>query len=409
MRIGILTFHDSLNYGGVLQCWALKEVLVSLGHEVCIIDRRMCRNCKSFETGLSVLSPGFFRAWVGLVYSTVMGCGYLSRVIRTLRTKWFVEKLGLTGYHFYTWSEAPKELGLDCIVVGSDQVWHGGDWGMPEVYLLERAPRVSAIAYAASFGMSKLPDGVDYANGFSRFGAIGVREKEGIELVRSTGYGGPLKHVVDPTLLIPREAWQALGKASHREKKLVCYFLSQDIGEELPKLRAWSERTGWRVDVLCDAYTHTLPRNLAGAILRMREMLIWLKYSKRVRVCASYGPKEFVSAFASADACITDSFHALMFSSIFNINVRALKPNNEKRRVMFARIEEFISSSINGDAIASDVEQALASIENDERMTFDQDVIAARREESLSWFVKNLNEVLAKSDEVKKQESELKL
>ena len=27
MRIGILTFHSQLNYGGVLQAWALREAL----------------------------------------------------------------------------------------------------------------------------------------------------------------------------------------------------------------------------------------------------------------------------------------------------------------------------------------------------------------------------------------------
>ena len=27
MKIGILTFHSQLNYGGVLQCWALQTAL----------------------------------------------------------------------------------------------------------------------------------------------------------------------------------------------------------------------------------------------------------------------------------------------------------------------------------------------------------------------------------------------
>ena len=39
MKIGILTFHSQLNYGGVLQCWALQTALEDLGHEVVVIDR----------------------------------------------------------------------------------------------------------------------------------------------------------------------------------------------------------------------------------------------------------------------------------------------------------------------------------------------------------------------------------
>lgn len=38
MKIGILTFHWSDNYGAVLQCYALQEYLKSQGHEVEIIN-----------------------------------------------------------------------------------------------------------------------------------------------------------------------------------------------------------------------------------------------------------------------------------------------------------------------------------------------------------------------------------
>ena len=40
MRVGILTFHRAINYGAVLQCYALKETLSSLGHDVYVIDYR---------------------------------------------------------------------------------------------------------------------------------------------------------------------------------------------------------------------------------------------------------------------------------------------------------------------------------------------------------------------------------
>ena len=40
MKIGILTFHRAHNYGAVLQCYALQEVLKGMGHEVEVIDYR---------------------------------------------------------------------------------------------------------------------------------------------------------------------------------------------------------------------------------------------------------------------------------------------------------------------------------------------------------------------------------
>ena len=40
MRVGILTFHRALNYGAVLQCYALQKVLESKSCDVEIIDYR---------------------------------------------------------------------------------------------------------------------------------------------------------------------------------------------------------------------------------------------------------------------------------------------------------------------------------------------------------------------------------
>ena len=40
MKIGILTFHRAINYGAVLQCYALYTTLQSMGHDVEIIDYR---------------------------------------------------------------------------------------------------------------------------------------------------------------------------------------------------------------------------------------------------------------------------------------------------------------------------------------------------------------------------------
>ena len=40
MKIGILTFHAAQNYGAVLQCRCLYEVLRGLGHEVHVLDYR---------------------------------------------------------------------------------------------------------------------------------------------------------------------------------------------------------------------------------------------------------------------------------------------------------------------------------------------------------------------------------
>lgn len=47
MKIGIITFHASFNYGSMLQAWALQTFLEKQGHEVKIINYRQ----KSQKTG----------------------------------------------------------------------------------------------------------------------------------------------------------------------------------------------------------------------------------------------------------------------------------------------------------------------------------------------------------------------
>ena len=39
MRIGILTFHDEVNYGSLLQAYAMQTALQDMGHEAFIVDR----------------------------------------------------------------------------------------------------------------------------------------------------------------------------------------------------------------------------------------------------------------------------------------------------------------------------------------------------------------------------------
>ena len=40
MRIGIITYHRAFNYGAVLQCFALQELLKSMDHEIQVVDYR---------------------------------------------------------------------------------------------------------------------------------------------------------------------------------------------------------------------------------------------------------------------------------------------------------------------------------------------------------------------------------
>ena len=398
MKIGILTFHSQLNYGGVLQCWALKTALEKMRHEVVVIDRWPNADNSQLERGYDKWG---LRQWVKFWLRTVLGLGDDKGWLRVRRTKGFIRKrLNLTPYHFVEWKDAPQDLGVDLIIVGSDQVWHCGDWGDPRVYLLGGVSHVSAVAYAASFGFASLPQFVNerrddrtearhlYVAGMKRFAAISCREAEGVTLCEQLGASAT--HVLDPTLLLDVSDWRPLVRMRRTgvRKRLTCYFLSVDILTALPELLRFVEADNVEITVLLDSsLLSPLPTNVEK--LRRWWRLLRYRWSNRLKVFDGAGPCEFVSAIANADCVLSDSFHALMFSIAFEKNVRILKPQNEMRSKMFSRITE-IAGHMKGSVVAPDVTSALDSFKRGETVSVDTDWLAGRREQSLDFLRRNI-------------------
>ena len=324
------------------------------------------------------------------------------RQLRHWRSRKFFEKtVHCTPYHFHDWKDAPSALDLDVIVCGSDQVWHCGDYGDPRPYLLESAPlhkcdgtRIRTVAYAASFGFSTYPNGYlpVFVEGLRRFDHISVRESQGVELARIAG--ADAVQVLDPTLLIDRNFWLSILSDSVANRKLsrsgrvhrvVCYFISQDIEDAYPALESFARRSGCRVDVI----STQLRPHLGSARKRRNYLRSLLGFYPHVHLSLAAGPVEFLELFASADSCITDSFHALMFSVIFGLNCRVLAPSSKARQLQFSRFESF-TRYVNGPLISSDVASAVDSIEK-QRCTYRWQELDRERLRCLQWLEKAID------------------
>lgn len=382
MRVGVLTFHAQCNYGGVLQAWAMRQAIEGLGHEAWVVDRWLDPWNVALLGPFADLRPKAAASW--LAHGT-LGCGHFGQTIRHWRTIRFMRgTMRLTPYHFLRWEEmAGRDLGIDRLVVGSDQVWHCGDWGDPSVYLLEGAPTdLRAIAYAASFGMREIPPEwrERYRVGLARFETIGVREAEGVALAASVG--AHATHVTDPTQLIPEAMWcEALRLRTQPGVRLVCYFLSERIRDALPALETFARRTGAQVEVFLNGPQLACPKSARELGTRLRQ---WATSPVRLRLGA--GPREFVEAMAGATWVVSDSFHALMFASIFGRDVRILRPREPLRQRMFARIEEFAARFAQGPVVAEGLDAALASLSPTPAVSYDAAALAAERVRSLAWL-----------------------
>ena len=388
MKIGILTWHSQRNYGGVLQCWALQSAFHEMGHEVVIIDRWIDPRNEHLRGNYNKLT---FKQWVKFIVRGCLGCGDFGFLLRHIRTKKFLLKdLNLTQYHFFEWSEAPKNLGVDVVVVGSDQLWHcSNDFrSRHDVYLLEGAPRVPAISYAVSFGRNDIPSNfiTEYHNSLKRFSAISVRERNVVSLIEKCGFTAT--HVCDPTILLPPEIWKRKWPLTKRSRfTVMLYLLSEKVKDIRLVLEEYAKDKDWDIRVYVDAAFNPsldlIPRTVKGLVKRLYTNLV---SRHGVRIVYDAGPAEFVKGIASADAVITDSFHGLMISSIYGKNIRMIRPNNDHRRMMFARIEEFVNTYTNGGVFVDSVKDALWSINSGNCVEYAQSSISEFRLRSRKWL-----------------------
>ncbi len=394
MRIGILTYHDEVNYGSLLQTYAMQTALEDLGYDALVIDRWFEPRQNRIYGILHVRS---LRARLNWLKRAIWGTGTWALFLRQWRSRQFIRRhLKLTPYHFHDCQDAPKDLGLDLITVGSDQVWHPN--AQPQVYLLNELKQVPGIAYAASFGANAIPDEKRelYREGFKNFKAIGIREREGVEMARGLGASNAA-HVVDPTILVDPRRWKEFaGDVRQTDKKrIACYFLGEDCLELAEKLGRWGRRN----DIVVDLFTQGFAVPFRRLSPRFGK---WLKYWK-YRFCRSLnfrhaaGPLEFVRTIASADCVFTNSFHALMFSIVFKRNVRIVKPSAPIRKGMSARMEEFSGTIVHGPLIMETLEDAFASYERGERVSYDEAALNLRRAESEAWL-KNAIDLAGRSE-----------
>lgn len=385
MRIGILTFHSQLNYGGVLQAYALQQTLQDMGHNTVVIDHWSDSENRTLELGYNCYG---LKGWGNVLVRSLLGGWEWKKYHRVKSTKQFLhDYIHLSPYHFVKWEDAPSDLGLDLIVVGSDQVWHVGEGVDPGPYLLEGAPRIFAISYAASFGITEIPSGLEsrYCKGLSRFKHISCRESEGVTLCYNLGFGAT--HVVDPTLLLEQSEWHNMVKPTKylTQKKLVCYFMDGNVPKYIDYLESFANHTDAIVDIFLDSrFYMPLPKSIGQLCERFLPQKINLRIES--------GPLDFIQAIADADFVLTDSFHALMFSCIFDKNIRFLRPENAFRKQMFARIEEFANDNIEGDLFVDDVKTAVNEFISGRRVQYCMDEINYKRMRSREWLRRSITQ-----------------
>ena len=293
MKAGLLTFYHLHHYGAILQAAATQRALETLGWECETIDYFVNQDTRIFRP---VASPSLAAsdAYNALHYPAVRR--------RWQRFEDFSRSfLRLTDRRYESREELRRaELPYDLLVSGSDQIWNPTifpDRRFDPVFFGAFSP-LRKIAYAPSFGVARLPEGMEeelkgYLEGFSH---LSVREVSGREIVREAS-GREAAVVLDPTLLLTAAEWSALAAdPALREKEyILCYGISRSGALE-PYIRRLAEETELPVVQLCGTRRKLHPK---------------------ARMISDAGPAEFLGLFQRAAYVCTNSFHGTVFSVLF--------------------------------------------------------------------------------------------
>lgn len=320
MRIKTITCHDVYNAGASLQAYALAEYLKSQTHEVEIIDYKPDYLSKHYSFTV-VSNPKYDRFLLRQMYLiTKFPSRYKEfRSGRKQRFDSFSKQyLKLTKrYESYEQLlEEPPEA--DCYIAGSDQIWNPlFRNGKDPAFFLQFVPEGKLrISYAASLAVSTInqEDKLRMKFWLKDFNAISVREKSGVTLLEQIGVRA--SQVCDPVFLLERNVWETFCTASSPAKgQIFLYdFDHNQVMEEIAKRLSEEKR--------CKIVS-AFPSKIADSVIN------------------DMGPIEFLGAVKEADIILSNSFHATVFSLIFEKEFWVINRKEEINARMKDLLTEF--------------------------------------------------------------------
>lgn len=293
MKIGIITFHTAINFGGVLQAFALQEAIRKIGVSPEIINY----HCPHFERQYNSVG-GTPISKAKRIASAILKNGTLKRNINGFKR--FSNDYLILSEEFNKDNIAEANNLFDVFITGSDQVWSPVCAGFDKHYFLDFVDDINKKnSYAASFGQAEIKDDLkkEYNKLLTGFNRISVREKSGVLLVKEIT-GKDCVCVLDPTFLLSKAEWNAyFQNVNYPKYDYALVYMIEEDKNLLNIAKKYAERNGIEVIYINDR-VH--------------------KYSG-VTNLRLVDPDEWVTLFYHAKKVFTNSFHGVAFSINFNV------------------------------------------------------------------------------------------
>ena len=304
-KIAIVNRTNLKNYGSVLQVYALCESIKNLWYDSEIIweagnvsKNYDLRIRKIISTGVKLLTHP------RLISSTFSNVKYVQQHAISEKTIEMFDRFVdlFVKRKFYPVKKMKKnQVGeiYDKFVCGSDQVWCTTTTYVDPLMYLRFVPKEKRIAYAPSLGRNYIPsyNARQIRKYVNEIPYVSVREYTGKKLIRDlTGRDVPV--VVDPTFLLHKLKWDEVKiEPSINQEYFLCYFLSMPTQQTQEKILKYIEQTG-------------------KIVVALNSKLEFIE--KKVQVIyPDCGPQEFIGYVSKANCVLTDSYHGMLFSIIY--------------------------------------------------------------------------------------------
>lgn len=371
-QIIILTHPLSNNYGCLMQAYALQVILRDKGYRV-VTDKNACR-MKDNASWPRLCFRYFHKLFLKIT-------GHIedsakNRETISVNTEKFI-KNNINTICFFEKNHINPKIDINdysTYVVGSDQVWRKGMMNIDPYFLtFINNTHIKKIAYAASFGVDNINDWSIsekkiYSRMLSMFNGISVREDSGA-LICKDELGVDATHVLDPVMLLQKDDYIKLIDTldTSFENSLYCYILDLDANKEL---------------IIANISQN---KNLKPSYI-MPKKKIGDKWD-HIDDCVFPSVSSWLSGFRDANYIITDSFHGMVFSLVFNKQFVVIA--NKKRGL--SRFTSLLKLVGLEDRLVFSIDDAISSCQN----VIDYDrvnpILEIWRNKSISFINENLD------------------
>lgn len=380
-KVGIITlYHRNYNFGGLLQSYALplavKKYFNMDAEQIDYMEADRIKNAvlEKNNKNMSIVMRFYKIIYnYGILFFTKVNEKNIIK--RENAFEIFIKEIPHSK-NVYSYKSISKCLDqYKALICGGDQIWNdlGCDRNI-EVYTLQfTSDKIKKIAYAPSMAVLETtePFKCIMREGMKQLDAISVREKRSLSILQPLT-DKKIEVVVDPVLLLEKKDWDVEAKSPIMKKKyIVCYLLG-DNEKQRKIVRKIAKKL--HLSIL------TFPHILASAV-RKCDLFFGDIHDY------TSGPREFIGLIKNAEFVITDSFHACVFSMIFEKPFVVFERNKiGEKGNMNSRIYDFLEEyDLNSQLVT---ENELVDMEGIPKIdfTYAHEHWEKRREESLKYL-----------------------